>query len=285
MRQPESNPRRHHGANSSLKHSFFQVDQTVAPGEKPDANLCAQLLKDQGKALIQLTDAAACGRSIFQELAAELGRPHEHDSQGTTLWDVRYQPNNSASAAVQARSLTMDEFPMHTDGSFEDPAPDYIGLYVVQADREGGGLTRLLDSQSFFDQLSRNTVRWLANSHFPIRVPEEFYKGKTLVHLPILTADGWFRFRDELIVRYGCSSEQLKALDELNSFLEDESLVQSFTLPNQSILLLHNGRYFHGRSAVRDSQRHLLRLRIHGAETAPARAGFASTRESMLVLA
>lgn len=238
-------------------------DIEVASGEKPDVAACQKYLRLNGRVLIQLLDTPpASGVEIFKRLTQSLGKTHEHDSVGTTLWDVKLQPNNTAGAL--ARSLTMKEFPMHTDGCFEEPAPDYIGLYVLKADALGGGMTHLIDSADFLHRLSGQTLDCLRNTSFPMRVPEEFYKGKRQVALPILTDGDRFRFREELMIREQCSGAQNEAIDELNGWLNNHTLMRSIYLPTSSIILLDNGRYFHARSAVNDPERHLLRLRFYG---------------------
>lgn len=240
-----------------------EFDFMLAPGEEPVAAACLKLLRENGKVLIQLAKQTSQteGKETFQKLIKALGNPHNHDRLGTTVWDVKYQPDYDTHEL--ARSLTMSEFPMHTDGSFEDPAPDSIGLYIVREDRFGAGVTTLVDSRDFIKRLSTGALNCLTNTKFPMRVPAEFNKGTNQVSLSIVTGDSNFRFREELIIRELCTAAQIEAIDELNSYLQDESLLSSLFLPTNSIMLLDNGRYFHGRTQVKDPERHLLRVRFN----------------------
>ena len=65
--------------------------------------------------------------------------PIAHSATRGWFWDVRPSKTNFQAGNHQARSETMNEFPWHTDCSYEDPPPRYFALQVLQHDRYGGG--------------------------------------------------------------------------------------------------------------------------------------------------
>jgi hypothetical protein len=76
-----------------------------------------------------------------------------------------------------ARSHTADEFPLHTDCSFEEPPPRYITLFVMREDENQGGYSTFVDTQLLMKYLSRKALATLHSSIFTVRVPPEFFKG------------------------------------------------------------------------------------------------------------
>ncbi len=235
---------------------------SLAYGRPFDLNAYRGALSVSGYAAIAL-DFADKGEVLLKLVnQLSLGAPHSHDHSGRQVWDVKY--DSSIDQQTGTRSHTLREFPMHTDASFEVPPPQYVALYVVHEDRLGGGITQLLDSKSFWPALSLESKETLSKSFFTITVPAEFrqFAGQETVSVPLLDAFGNFRFRHELLVFEKLSPMQLTAVDELQLLLNNEQWFLSFNLPRQTILLIDNGRMFHARTRVLDSERHLLRMRF-----------------------
>lgn len=238
-----------------------------------------------------------CGGTIEDDLSKKInlllldfinqigGIPHEHTPDGPEqqVWDVRpffdsihtsskgAADTGAAGIAEEAgdtkppppRSHTADHFDMHTDCSFEDPPPRYMALYVMQEDRCGGGYSTLIDTEALNRYLSRQSFVTLLKSVFTVRVPPEFYKGTATIRTNIVTAEEkLWKYRSDVIVREDCSEDQLNALNELDSLLQNPCLILTTMLPTGSILLLDNMRWFHGRSAIRDRGRWLKRIRF-----------------------
>jgi alpha-ketoglutarate-dependent taurine dioxygenase len=217
-----------------------------------------QVLKKYGIVLGHVKDADPEGK-IFKQLVEEIGEIDTHDEKGTRTWDVKFDP--SVNQQTGTRSLTLREFEMHTDASFELPPPKYICLYVVKEDSLGGGVSQIIEGRKLLARLSSKTKQIL-QSLYTVRVPDEFYKDRHFEQVPILDADMNFAFRRDIIVRDMCSKEQLEALQELESILNTESIIESKFLHNGTMLILDNGRFLHARTEVKDKDRHLLRMRF-----------------------
>ncbi len=207
---------------------------------------------------LQFADKEA---NIFKRIVGQLGQADVHDSLGTTLWDVKYDAG--ADQANAARSLTTNEFPMHTDASFEDLPPKYIGLYVIQEDTLGGGVSQFIDSRKVLAAMSMKSRRTLRHTQFKIRVPQEFMQDKAFIMGSIVDKQGNFRFRKEIIALEECNEAQLEAISELETLLQDESMIESRFLKTGTIMLLDNRRFLHARTEVKDKNRHLLRMRFN----------------------
>ena len=180
-----------------------------------------------------------------------------HSNVEAHIWDVRPQRLTGG-----ARSHTSEEFPMHTDCSFEDPPPRYIALYVVQEDQYDGGLTTLIDTEILIRYLSRKTLRILHTKEFYMRVPQEFFKGTNIIKGRILSYNKLWRYRSDTIIRDDCADEEIDALNELDSLLDNPHIILTTKLPTGSMLILDNSRWFHGRTCVMDPQRWLKRIRF-----------------------
>jgi hypothetical protein len=134
-------------------------------------------------------------------------------------------------------------------------------MYVVREDAFGGGLSQIIDGRKLLARLSHETKRVL-RTKYTVRVPEEFFKGKEHVQVAILDCSGNFRIRREIIVRELCTAEQLKALEVLEALLNDDQLVEMMFLKTGWMLIMDNGKFLHARTAVKDQNRHLLRMRF-----------------------
>ncbi len=190
--------------------------------------------------------SASEGAAWLTDLIGGWGRAHGHDAAGRVVWDVQVDP------AGQARSQGMDEFSLHTDASFEDPPPRYVGLLVIRRDALGGGLSQWVSTAEVLERVSGACRVGLREQHY-LSVPSEFSKGLAGIHGPLLCGLDLMRYRREIA-----------DVPEFTSALEGRREVRD--LPEGSLLLLDNWRYLHGRTAIRDESRHLLRVRFFGPE-------------------
>jgi alpha-ketoglutarate-dependent taurine dioxygenase len=230
----------------------------LQPIEGPQVGLPAlgRLLENQGLAVVQAEPGDVEGRTMRRVVAA-MGTADIHHTGGPDMWHVRYRP----AATAATRSLTMKSFPYHTDGSFEEPPPRYIALYVVREDRYGGGVNLIVEVASVLRRLSRGAEEALRSRRFRFRAPAEFDKGLPYCDAPILFGEGLLRYRREIIDEAGCTGGQVAALDELDAAIEATKPLR-LTLPAGALLLLDNARFLHARTEVRDPERHLLRMRF-----------------------
>ncbi|KAJ5698583.1 hypothetical protein N7462_000588 [Penicillium macrosclerotiorum] len=238
-----------------------------------------QHLKDRGiiKISLQFEDENS---TYLEQLIRQLNKNHDHGlpithsaSRGW-FWDVRPQPAALAAAATtnQARSETMNNFPWHTDCSYEESPPKYFALQVLRPDQCGGGTLSVLDSTRLMSLLSPAARNTLSKPEFRITVPPEFIKNENDTHIVsnVLWVDeklgkAQLRFREDIIEPLTPRGET--ALRELQHVLESANTQQEVLnltpdmLPRGSIVAMDNRRWLHARNIVRDPNRHLRRVR------------------------
>ncbi|KAL7786726.1 hypothetical protein V8C37DRAFT_391860 [Trichoderma ceciliae] len=199
--------------------------------------------------------------------------PIAHSATRGWFWDVLPTTTSFQTANCQARSETMEEFPWHTDCSYENPPPRYFALHVLQPDRYGGGTLSVMNVERLSELLSPTTVMALARPEYLIRTPPEFAKNPRQQHIVggLLLADdegrpNMMRFREDILTPL--SERASAALDELKHALQGaEARCHSTlhltprTLPERSIILIDNRRWLHARNHIKDPERHLRRVR------------------------
>jgi len=220
------------------------------------------------------------------------GLPIDHSASRGWFWDVRPVHADTLPATTatlsqdterktrhRARSETMNTFPWHTDCSYENSPPRFFALQVLYPDQCGGGILSLLQVERLLVRLSASAQRALSAPEYHIQVPPEFIKNDNRFSIigPVLSTsqamDGeshprlkpQLRFREDIFTPL---TERAKmAMEELKHLLlgsEIQMEVLYFTpelLPQESIILLDNRRWLHARSAVKDPNRHLRRVR------------------------
>lgn len=143
-------------------------------------------------------------------------------------------------------------------------------LYVLQEDKLGGGHSSLVDTEVLVRYLSRQALRVLTTAEFDMRVPTEFQKGAVnMIRGRLIYGKGLWRYRSDIIIKDRCTVAELQALSELDSLLRDPHLVLLTDLPRDSILVLDNSRWMHGRSIIFDKSRWLKRVRYHPLSSPP----------------
>ncbi|KAJ5544223.1 hypothetical protein N7513_007034 [Penicillium frequentans] len=201
------------------------------------------------------------------------GLPISHSATRGWFWDVRPCTANFQTENYRARSETMEEFPWHTDCSYENPTPRFFALQVLQPDRCGGGTLSVMNVEQLSRFLSPSTLVALFQPEYSIAIPPELIKDANEQKIlgSILATDGKnktmiMRFRRDIITPMSVGAE--KALYELEHTLQQHE-VQSRAvlhltpdvLPGGSIILLDNRRWLHARNEIRDPERHLRRVR------------------------
>lgn len=200
------------------------------------------------------------------------GLPIDHSASQGWFWDIRPSVTCFQSNSYQARSETMQDFPWHTDCSYEDNPPRYFALQVVQPDQLGGGTFSTLNVQRVVDLLSPAAKTVLRRPEYRITVPPEFVRSSTQSHITasLLAADEFgapamIRFRGDIITPL--TVEAKAALNELGRALlspdvQEETLhLTAENMPRGSVLLMDNRRWLHARNEVKDPERHLRRVR------------------------
>ncbi|KAF4979954.1 hypothetical protein FZEAL_3940 [Fusarium zealandicum] len=199
--------------------------------------------------------------------------PISHSATRGWFWDVRPSKENFQAENHQARSETMDEFPWHTDCSYEDPPPRYFALQVLQHDRCGGGTLSVMNVERLSKLLSPDTQSVLTAPEYRITIPPEFIKDpnqKDIIGSVFVTdldsQPTMIRFREDILTPL--TERAGRALDELKEALLREEVhaystvhLKSADLPKGSIILMDNRRWLHARNDIKDPERHLRRVR------------------------
>ncbi|KAM3512662.1 hypothetical protein MY11210_003684 [Beauveria gryllotalpidicola] len=269
--------------HSSNADQLLTVTNLSAPelshSQKPDhvANVAKRLEQD---GILKITLGFPDSESRYLEtLIRSLHAKHNHRlpiSHSATrgwFWDVRPSVDNFQTANHQARSETMEEFPWHTDCSYEYPPPRFFALQVLQPDRYGGGTLSVMSVARLSERLDAATRATLMRPEFRIAIPKEFVKdpARTWIRGSLVVADaqgrpGLIRFREDIVTPLGPAAAA--ALDRLKAALRELAAQPQSTLhlsakdlPARSIILIDNRRWLHARNEVTDPDRHLRRVR------------------------
>ncbi|KAI0537866.1 hypothetical protein GGR58DRAFT_470139 [Xylaria digitata] len=203
--------------------------------------------------------------------------PISHSASRGWFWDVRPESVSFQTANHRARSETMEEFPWHTDCSYEELPPRYFALQVLQHDRFGGGTLSAMNIQRLNESLSLSTQASLMRPEYSIDIPKEFVKDpakqKIIGNLMAIDQESqscMMRFRRDILTPL--TERAARALEELDACLqitgagaqsESPSTVHltSADFPTGTIIMMDNRRWLHARNNINDPKRHLRRLR------------------------
>ena len=213
--------------------------------------------------------------SLHQHCRHQL--PISHSALRGWFWDVRPESVSFQTANHRARSETMEEFPWHTDCSYEGMPPRYFALQVLQHDRFGGGTLSAMNIQRLNQSLSPSTQASLMRREYSISIPKEFVKDPAkqqivgnLMAIDQESQSCMIRFRRDLLTPL--TERASKALEELDACLqttgaaaqsESPSTVHltAADFPTGTIIIMDNRRWLHARNQINDPKRHLRRLR------------------------
>ncbi|KAI0446146.1 hypothetical protein F4803DRAFT_559544 [Xylaria telfairii] len=244
----------------------------------PHINRVNEYLQHEGILKISLKFADPHSQYLKQ-LVIGLHQHHDHQlpiSHSSTrgwFWDVRPTSTSFQTTNYQARSETMENFPWHTDCSYEFLSPRYFALHVLQHDRFRGGTLSIMNVQRLGEALSLSTRSSLMRREFNFKIPPEFIKDPTKQHIvgSLMATDkhgqpSLMRFRRDILTPL--TERASSALRELDTFLEiprtqSQSMVNltSRDIPAGSIVLMDNRRWLHARNNINDPKRHLRRIR------------------------
>ena len=178
---------------------------------------------------------------------------NHNEDENSFVWDV--QPTEKNSNEILARSQTYEEFSFHTDCSFEINPPEFIALFVLQTDQFGGGNLEIIHLDDILQCLPETSKEILRTKIFRIGIPKEFQKNEKIdhIHAPILFGEKRIRYRSDIIA---------DEFNELHTIIQQVKKYRPELKP-YTMILLNNHRFLHGRTKVRDPQRHLLRIRFN----------------------
>jgi alpha-ketoglutarate-dependent taurine dioxygenase len=232
-----------------------------------------------GFAVVGSLDSYARTESAFAYwlLGRLLGPPFKQNVRGDFLYDVR-DLGYSVKDGVRA-SVTAEETGFHTDYTFGDPQPDYVGLLCIQPATEGG-LSQIVSAYSVHNALlndDRDALETLYG-HFHFDKRGEFLEGEAeTLERPVFEYGSGtlsFRYMPEYIrsghkkVGKALTTSQNLALNRLDNILKTPSLQVEFPLASGEMLWINNIWIAHNRTAFKDDQqqpekkRHYVRLWI-----------------------
>ncbi|CAF3704322.1 unnamed protein product [Rotaria sp. Silwood1] len=199
--------------------------------------------------------------SFFVDFIKKLGgKCLTHNAEENSfVWHVRPLPSISDIQHPLARSQTNEEFPFHTDCSYESNPPEYVALFVLEQDQLGGGQFEVIQVSDIVNNLSEASKTILLTENFKIAVPMEFRKVKDVDHIygPILLDHNEIRYRPDIVLDHKSA-----ALNELESIIsripKHAPKYEKYTM-----ILLNNRKYLHARTKILDPRRHLLRIRFN----------------------
>ncbi|CAF4199459.1 unnamed protein product [Rotaria sp. Silwood2] len=158
-----------------------------------------------------------------------------------------------------ARSQTDDEFPFHTDCSYESNPPEYMALFVLEQDQLGGGQFEVIQVSDIINELSEKSKTTLLTENFKIAAPMEFRKVKDVDHIygSILLDHNQIRYRPDIVLDH-----KSNVLNELDSIIS-RAPKHVPKLEKYTMILLNNRKFLHARTKILDPHRHLLRIRFN----------------------
>lgn len=238
-----------------------------------------QIIRRAGAAIVS---AAPIDDDAIVALGAVLGDVAHQGEQGlvysVTPADVR--------ARSTSRSLTTDDFALHTDSTLDRHPHRFIALATVRPDERGGRtiLARLVDALERIDEATR---RCLLRTPVPFAWEPGFGGPGRCTRQHVLVGGGEqlrVRWRGDL-VRAGCELERmptalLQLIDSLEAAFDDVASAPFF-LRRGEILVVDNARVLHGRTRILDERREVKRVKIHERSVAgQSRAAMEHTKQN-----
>lgn len=187
---------------------------------------------------------------ILMEHLEQVGEPITY-MELPMIMDLKPQPN------FQGMSFAgTDKFTMHTDLSWYENPPPYIGMFCVSMESAGGGKPLLADSWKIIEQMDSDDIAFLETEMIAFSSPDHIEQEPYAA--PILSKrDGNYLLR----FRYDLLENPPPAVTRLFEAIGD-NIFQVATTAG-SLFIFDNLRMLHGRTALHaklDSDRHLKRI-------------------------
>ncbi len=244
------------GLKEELQYLVGQIRQTLNAHTGGICVVTGVPVDDNNRAFLSI--AHALGGKILRDTRMP-SRAMEADC---TIYRVEEDPLNTDEYAYSA---TNQHFPFHTDCAHFLHPPEVMMLFCCQPSKNGGK-TILAHIDDILEKLNDEVKADLCRIEFP------WWQGTRNVHAPILTKakeDGkWLiRFNQATLMREMGEDKFVKIstlkslIDVLTAFETDPNKI--LTLSSGDLLIVHNQRVLHGRTAFSSgSPRLLKRLRM-----------------------
>jgi alpha-ketoglutarate-dependent taurine dioxygenase len=193
------------------------------------------------------------------------------------LWPIKADMNPKVKNLTF--SQTLGEAAYHTDTQYFSAPEEMFGLWSLQPDRNGDGVSGLVDGRYIVEELSktdegRQMLATLMHTEFPFRVPSVFTASGTddtveVFMAPILSEEPFIRYRRETLDKGVAATgkqlepNQLKAINHLDEQLFEAGVAYSFLIKSGEVAFANNYELLHSRSDFQDPERHLIRVRMN----------------------
>jgi hypothetical protein len=200
---------------------------------------------------------------LFVALSAALGEVVEPYNRPGSALVKRLSPPRDRLA--QGGGDVLSEA-LHTDGTDSPEPNDITCLVCVCPDQNGGGRTRLLDTEriraTIFPLLDAATVQILTTEPLPWRIADAL--GGGTFPAPVI-ANGELRWLREGVTAPIPRRIEIALLEFERKLATTTDLVE-FGMSRDSLVVMNNRRTLHARTSITDrarSQRLVLRTKVH----------------------
>jgi len=193
------------------------------------------------------------------------------------LWPVKADMNPTVKNLTF--SQTLGEAAYHTDTQYFPEPEEMFGLWCLQPDKNGEGVSGLVDGRFIIEELSRTDegrkmLATFMHTEFPFRVPSVFTASASddtveVFMAPILADRPLIRYRRETLDKGVAASgkeltvDQTTAIEHLDKRLLDDDIACSFLIKEGEVAFANNHELLHSRSDFQDPNRHLIRVRMN----------------------
>lgn len=211
---------------------------------------------------------------LLYSLSANMRYPNATDARDTVVWPIIVRTTDQVNDGAQGanyfvkHSASATEAESRTDSAFAAEPERYFFLYVNQAARCGGGLSRVGSNAE--GRVAAATHR---NRLFSFCAPRSFPRAghatPTYPFAPILTGTNAIRRRPDTLAKGLQGPPDFdtpgvrEAAKQLMHSLEHAPEEPVMNLQDDSMVLVDNQRAVHARTAFRRRERLLCRVRFH----------------------
>lgn len=178
----------------------------------------------------------------------------EHLGAIRGIWGKNYElghkPYSETSTNSVAQSLS--ELPPHTDGTFEIDLPPSLILQCVVPDKDGFGISTLIDCWKVIELLSTQTKHTLLKTPFRF-FREEMGKQVTLMAPILELQDSVYKVRyrnDHKHPLIPPTGEARVALTDFIDGISKPSVMTEIQLKAGDVIWIDNHRFLHGRTGL-----------------------------------
>ncbi len=218
---------------------------------------------------------------LILSVTSLIGSPTATDKVNKiVLWPVK--PEIKPSVSNTTFSQRTGEAAYHTDTQYFNNPENYMSLWCVTPDKDGGGVSGLVDGRKVVEEIEHrygeDVLKTLSDPVYPFRVPSIFTakgddENKEVYYGAILNlADSGqplIRYRKETLDKgmsaaaFVLTAAQEHALTSIEEVLNDKKLEFAYLLDEGDVMFANNHELLHNRSHFEDLDRFLIRVRFN----------------------